>query len=181
MTKTTTNTRSRLPEKEAYAEKWGEFARTYKGRSFLKDLCKMLAESTGAAYVLIGYPENDELTHIRAAVLLAKGTLVSNYSYPLSGTPCENVVGRSCCYYPSNIQEMFPDDAELKHLAIESYIGLPVPGVEGKPLGLIALMDTKLIQNPGLIEDGLRALIPRVSKEIGKILKKKPLQKAILN
>lgn len=156
----------------SYSESWGQFAAGYKGKSFLKDVTRYLAEYTGVCYVLVGYPANAEMTQISAAVLYAKGNFIEDYSYPLSGTPCENVVGRSCCYYPSNIQKMFPNDEELKHLGIESYIGLPIPGPDGKPLGLVALMDSKLIQNPSQIEEGLKILKDKIAKELRRKLRR---------
>ena len=177
----TTRSTSKPHDPKAYAETWGSYVNGYKGKNFFKDLAKLLADSTGVCYVLVGYPCNPEMTQIRTAVLLAKGKFIEDYSYPLNGTPCENVVGRSCCYYPSNIQMMFPNDAELRHLGIESYIGLPVPGADGKPLGLIALMDTKLIQNPAEIEAGLKTLIPRVGKQLSKLLNRKIARQAMLN
>jgi hypothetical protein len=174
-------TMSNLPDDQEYWEIWSSFIKNYKGRSLLKDLCKCISATTGVSYVLIGYPDNAEMSHIRTAVLYADGKFVNDYSYPLGGTPCENVVGRSCCYYPSNIQQMFPNDAELKHLGIESYIGLPVLASDGKPLGLIALMDKKLIQNPGKIEAGLKSIAPMVTRELGKTIKRRLQRLAILN
>ncbi|WP_276132469.1 GAF domain-containing protein [Polluticoccus soli] len=87
-------------------------------------------------------------------------------TYSLYGTPCENVVGRNCCYFPSGVQQMFPDDKELQDLKIESYIGTPLMHPNGEPLGLIVLMNESKIQHAGAIELALSSIAERISHEL---------------
>lgn len=147
-----------------------QFAETKRTKSYFRDLALFLAKQTGVTYVLVGYPEKQDMSRIKTSVLYAGGKFIDSYSYTLIGTPCENVIGRNCCYYPSNIQQMFPHDEELKTLSIESYIGLPVFSEANEPLGLLALMDTKLIQNPKDIQEGLQILVDPIAKELRKHL-----------
>jgi hypothetical protein len=166
MATTTTTTRRRLPEKKGFEAACLHFVRNYAGKNYLKALAKFISRETGVAYVIVGYPDSPQLNHAKSAVMLAKGKFVIDYGYDLQGTPCENVMGRNCCYYPSNIQQMFPLDLELRHFGIQSYIGMPVYGIGQKPIGMLVLMDSKTIGNPSEIEKGLIVLIPRTAREL---------------
>src|SRR5687768_5006508 len=67
--------------------------------NFLPALATFLCKEVGVNYVLIGYPEQDNFNTIRTAALVVKEKLVDNITYSLAGTPCENVMGRNCCYF----------------------------------------------------------------------------------
>ncbi|HYF04017.1 MAG TPA: GAF domain-containing protein [Patescibacteria group bacterium] len=141
-----------------------EFSDSYAGSDFLQDISLILSETLGVSYVLIGrlIPPDSICT----LTLLAHGSIVPNMEYKLSGTPCDNVVGRSLCYYPCNIQALFPDDKELQELGIESYIGTPLFDENNRPIGLIVLMHTETIEEPELVESILQYITPRVQKEL---------------
>lgn len=166
--KTKTTKHETQPVKLDFIPACEKFSKLKRGKNFFKDLATFLAEQTGVTYVLVGYPENSDMTRIKTSVLYAGGKFIDSYSYTLIGTPCENVIGRNCCYYPSNIQTMFPHDEELKTLSIESYIGLPLFSQNNHPVGLLALMDTKLIQNPKEIQEGLKHLVAPIAEELRK-------------
>jgi transcriptional regulator with GAF, ATPase, and Fis domain len=75
--------------------------------------------------------------------LYAKGALLPSMRYPLSDTPCENVMGKALCYYPHGVQALFPADLLLAEMGVESYAGVPLWDSGGGALGLIAVMDSK--------------------------------------
>ncbi len=148
------------------------FANSYRGKDFFPALARLIAEKTGVSYVLVGYPTGEDLSVIKTTVLYAAGKLVEGFEYSLYGTPCENVIGRNCCYYPSGIQQMFPGDKELKELGIESYLGLPVFDKNNKTAGLLVLMDNKLIKNAARLEKALQTLTPRIARELARSKKR---------
>ncbi|GAA4319544.1 hypothetical protein [Flaviaesturariibacter amylovorans] len=155
-----------LQSRSTFPSRCQDFADRYRGSQYFTDLARFLAEEVGISYVLIGYPDKKQHNQVRTVVLYAGGEVASNISYPLSGTPCENVIGRNCCYYPTGIQQMFPSDKELRDLNIDSYIGFPLFNDARNPIGIIVLMDTKMIPLAGAVEDGLRALAPRTAQEL---------------
>jgi two-component system, LuxR family, sensor kinase FixL len=63
--------------------------------------------------------------------------------YALVDTPCENVIGKTTCCYPSGVRELFPRDQLLAELGVESYIGSPLFDLAGRPIGILAAMDAK--------------------------------------
>lgn len=68
-----------------------------------------------------------------------------NFSYPIQGTPCEQVLEGSVCVYLENVQEMFPQDQALTRLNVESYVGVPLISGAGQIMGhLVAMNDQAL-------------------------------------
>jgi signal transduction histidine kinase len=64
--------------------------------------------------------------------------------YDLRGTPCAGVAGGEVCHYPEHVARLFPLDALLVELRIESYIGVPVAGAGGEVLGLLVAFDREV-------------------------------------
>ena len=142
---------------------------------FFAYLATHLARALDVTHILIGYLTNDG-HHVRTVVLHKKGSIAENIQYPLEGSVCENVVGKTFCNYTDNVQSLFPEDAKLAAWDIESYAGLPLFDSTGKPLGLIAAMHTNPMHNLEFIECNLRIVAVRVEAELEVFLKKKKEQ-----
>jgi signal transduction histidine kinase len=110
--------------------------------TFLAALARYLGETFAVDYVVI-----DRLSEVpgtaETVALYAKGAIVPNIRYCLAGTPCDNVVGKKLCYYPSGVQGLFPQDTLLVDMRVDSYIGVPLWDSAGICIGLIAMMDSK--------------------------------------
>jgi len=154
------------PAQEQILSEIGSFAQEHSGANFVSDAACLLAEKLGVSYVLIGKLVPPENNTVRTVALYASGRLVENMEYSLFGTPCENVVGRNMCYYPFGVQALFPTDKELKDLAVESYMGVPLFGAEREPMGLIVLMHTDTISEAAFVESALKLLAPRLEQEL---------------
>jgi PAS domain S-box-containing protein len=134
--------------------------------SFLGALARYLAETFGVDYVDIAQVTEDEPDVAETVVLYAKGAIVPNMRYALRGTPCDNVMGKNLCCYPSGMQELFPDDALLREMKIESYVGLPLWDFEGKAIGLIAVMDGAPLNDTASIAGVLQLVATRAAAEL---------------
>ena len=62
-------------------------------------------------------------------------------AYELRGTPCAGVAGGEVCHYADGAARLFPQDAMLAELGIESYVGVPIGGASGEVLGLLVAFD----------------------------------------
>ena len=93
------------------------------GVPFFRSLVRHLAAALEAEFVLVGtlQPGSD-----RIKALAVHGGEDDTFEYELAGTPCENVVERQLCFYPSGIQRMFPEDAMLGRMDAEGYVGVPL-------------------------------------------------------
>jgi len=107
---------------------------------FQPALARYLGEAVGADYVIID-ALCEEPGMAETVALYAKGEVAPNLRYALAGTPCANIVDKGICCYPSGVQNLFPEDAMLADMGIESYVGIPLWDSDGKVLGLIAIMD----------------------------------------
>ncbi|NQU36414.1 MAG: PAS domain S-box protein [Actinobacteria bacterium] len=116
---------------------------------FFPSLVKYLAEATGVEYVLIARLGEDGVT-AETVAFFAHGGPAENITYPLKGTPCENVADGHLCCYPEGIQGRFPDDESLVDMRAESYLGVTLWNAKGEPLGLIAILDCKPFANSQL-------------------------------
>lgn len=108
------------------------------GVDFLKVLVRQLAEALGFKYAFIGEVFGDRKENLRTLALWSNGKESENIVYPLAGTPCGNVAGKTICAYLKNTWKLFPDDGMLKDLGVESYTGAPIFDSSGNPLGVLA-------------------------------------------
>ena len=135
-----------------------------KGEEFFPTLVTYLAESFGVEYALVDRLDNQG--NAWTVALYAGNKIVENVEYSLKGTPCENVIGKKLCVYPQNICQLFPKDKLLIEMKAEGYIGLPLWGVKGEPIGLIALLDTKPLTEVELMASVLQVVAMRAAAEL---------------
>ncbi|NJD38480.1 MAG: PAS domain S-box protein [Geobacter sp.] len=111
------------------------------GEAYLHTLCTTLTDVFKVRYVVIGrlLPEQQLIRTLR---VYADGVCQENITYPLAGTPCEQVVGIAPRYFPANTAELFPEDKLLEQLEISCYLGVPLYSSAGQALGNLLLMDS---------------------------------------
>jgi PAS domain S-box-containing protein len=135
--------------------------------NFFDALAQYLGENLGVDYVVIDrIDENPEIAETVA--LYAKGAIVPNMRYALKGTPCENVMGRRLCVYPEEVQRLFPEDTLLAEMGAESYFGIPLWDASGRPIGLIALMDSKPLLDTASATHLLQLVAVRAAAELAR-------------
>ena len=94
------------------------------------------------------------------------GEFDSNFSYSLIGTPCEKIVAREACFYAQGLQQLFPEDAQLKELGLESYMGVPLLNNNESVIGLLAILGDKPMTDQMLTEPLMLSLATRAAMEI---------------
>jgi PAS domain S-box-containing protein len=135
--------------------------------NFFDALAQYLGETLDVDYVVIDrLDENPDIAETVA--LYAKGAIVPNMRYALKGTPCENVMGRRLCVYPLGVQQLFPEDTLLAEMGVASYIGIPLWDSSGRPIGLIALMDSKPLPDAASATQLLQLVATRAAAELAR-------------
>ena len=134
-------------------------------QDFLGALADHLGQTLDVAYVIIDRLA-DQPGMAETVALSAHGAIVPNMSYLLAHTPCDNVVDKRACYYPRELQALFPQDAMLADMGAESYAGTPLWDSLGKPIGLIAVLDNKPMADEAGILQILQLVAPRVAAEL---------------
>ncbi|MCC5901455.1 MAG: sensor domain-containing phosphodiesterase [Halomonas sp.] len=107
-----------------------------------------------------------ELHMADTLAIWSNGSLQTNISYPLAGTPCETVVGREPCLYPCGVQARFPKDELLGQLGAESYMGLPLFDSSGVAIGLLAILHSQAMQFDGFENEILRIVAAQTGAEL---------------
>jgi len=144
--------------------------------TFFNGLARHLSQQLEMEYVCIDQLEGDALTAQTVAVY-NNGAIESNSSYALKDTPCGEVVGKTICWFPREVRKLFPKDSALQDLKAESYAGVTLFSADGKPIGLIAIIGQKPLENRDLVESLLRLASIRAARELERKQAKELLEK----
>ncbi|MEI7434038.1 MAG: PAS domain S-box protein, partial [Methanomicrobiales archaeon] len=147
------------------------------GEDFFNSLARYLAEHLNMDYVCIDTLEGDGLTAQTVAVY-NDGKFDINVRYALKDTPCGVVVGKTICCFSDEVCRLFPNDPALQDLGARSYIGTTLWSSEGKPIGLIALIRRKPLQNPEMAKVVLDMVTMRAAGELERRLGERALQES---
>jgi PAS domain S-box-containing protein len=132
---------------------------------FLDALARFLGDNLNVDYVIVDKITEDPAV-AETVALYCKGAMVPNIRYALKGTPCENVIGRRLCVYPQSVQQQFPEDSLLTQMGVEGYIGIPLWDSTGRPIGLIALLSCKQLQDIPIATQLLQLIATRAAAEL---------------
>ena len=114
------------------------------GQAFFNTLVEQMAKALEVEFVIAGKVAKDNGKDvIQTIAVWAGNALADNISYPLEGTPCENVSCQEMCFHPKGIQQDYPDDRLLVEMGAESYIGMPMISTAGLTLGILVALDTR--------------------------------------
>ena len=137
-------------------------------KSFFELLAAYLAETLNMDFVCIDRLEGGGLT-ARTLSVWYDGKFKDNVTYALKDTPCGEVVEKKVCCFPSNVCQFFPRDEVLQGLQAESYVGTTLWNHAGQPIGLIALISRRPLENPALAESVLKIVAVRVGAEMERL------------
>ena len=135
------------------------------GEGFFPELARYLAQVLNMDYVCIDRLEEGNLSAQTLAVF-HNGTFEDTASYALKDTPCGAVVGQRICCFPRNVRGLFAKDVVLQGLQAESYLGTTLWSAKGKPIGLIAIIGRKPLEDTRLAEAVLQLVAVRAAGEL---------------
>ncbi len=135
------------------------------GEQYLNGLVRHLSKILNQRYAFIAEIDKD-ISHTLA--FCKDGEISENFSYSLDGSPCENVVAGAMCYYPENAAKLFPHEAGLKRMGIESYIGTAISDASGEVQGLLVLMHDQPMEDLPLLRRVLEVCADRVGAEMSR-------------
>ncbi|HYV55910.1 MAG TPA: sigma 54-interacting transcriptional regulator [Candidatus Nitrosopolaris sp.] len=114
------------------------------GEEFFQSLVRNLSLAIGTAYCFVAEFAGVE-TRVHTLAFWGKGRFLDNVEFELAGTPCEDVVRVGLCHHPFGVQQKFPRDVPLQEMAVESYLGVPLQDGNGRVLGHLAVLDTRVM------------------------------------
>jgi len=110
---------------------------------FFSALVQHLSRALCVRYAFVGTRVGENSERVRAIAACDNGHVIDNFEYTLAGTPCENAVEHSACWFLDNVQEQFPDGLLLSTLNAKSYLGVAFLDHSQTPLGVLAVLDDK--------------------------------------
>jgi PAS domain S-box-containing protein len=139
-------------------------------------IARSVAQTLGVDLVLVGKRVAEEPARIQALAVCHRGELIGPMEYPLRGTPCEQVVGRSFQFIPAQLQTRFPGNGLLAELGLHSYAGYPLFDSRGTPTGLIAVLHGGRLPPADFTENMLRIFSVRAAAELERLLNDQALR-----
>jgi len=136
------------------------------GEFFFNNMTGKVAELFEADQVFIGVNNFDGKRKMRTLSNCIGQKIVDNFEYELKDTPCCNVLDNKICYYPENIQELFPKDVYFQQNNMQSYIGLPIIDGNNLVIGGLILFFKRKIDKDKYWQAILNVFAGKISAEI---------------
>jgi two-component system, cell cycle sensor histidine kinase and response regulator CckA len=137
------------------------------GEKFFESSVVHFAKILDADFTLVGeILHSDHGAVVRTIAFSSGGALQDNFEYDLRGAPCEDVTKKGVCSYPRRVAGLFPEDKALVRKNIEAYVGVCLYNSRGIPIGIMAAMYLKPLENVEFAESVLRIFAARAAAEI---------------
>lgn len=137
------------------------------GNEFFEETVIKLNNTLDADFTFIGKLNTTKSTINSIAITNCDG-LISNFSYDLKFTPCENVVGQNACSYNKNVTRLFPKDILLVDMGIEAYVGVPLYDSNLNPNGILVSLFKNEISDTVAMETILTIFAAKAGAELEK-------------
>ena len=135
--------------------------------AFLIALCAILADSLDTKYCFIGLLDPAEPGRIRTRVFWANGSQQDNISMAITDGPLEALIQQEHFrLHPNNVRQLFPDDALLQQLGVESHAGITLTDLDQQTRGVLVVMDDQAIRNDEMFHSLLQIFAARVTAEL---------------
>jgi PAS domain S-box-containing protein len=132
---------------------------------YLRAVVRYLGEKLDAALVCVTRLSAD-VAVVGTEVLWIDGEFAENESYALQGTPCEKLSRQTQICFPSKVVSMFPADEMLTRIGAESYFGIALRSLDGRTIGLIAVIWRTPLTDPAFVSSLLNTVSVRVSSRL---------------
>jgi signal transduction histidine kinase/ActR/RegA family two-component response regulator len=113
------------------------------GMDFFRELVKRLAHALESRYAFVSSFSDDYQTVELLAFWTGEG-LQEGITYPLKGTPCEQVLAGEIVAHERDVIDLFPLDREgLEAMGAQAYLAIPLCNPEGRVVGHLAVIATE--------------------------------------
>ncbi len=140
-----------------------------RGEDFFRSVARSVAEALRVKYALVGQIQPEGSSRVQTLAVWAGDRFAPNFSYDLVGTPCEGMVDREIRIVARDATARFPGDPLLLETQAAAFVGLPLWGTEGTPIGLLALVQGEEFDPSPAQLDMLRILAARAGAEIDRL------------
>jgi len=134
------------------------------GAGFFAALVEHLCRSLDVDAALLAESSTPDL--LRTLAVWSSGRLTPNFETDLAGTPFERLADRRVTAYATGVLKAFPRDRVLRDLQADAYVGLPLLGIDGQPIGVLAVIHSRPLDDLAHVTDVLRLFGGRAAAEL---------------
>jgi PAS domain S-box-containing protein len=142
------------------------------------ELVRLLATILHVEVAFIARYETAHPDSLRMLAMYYDGQMLQDISYPLTGTPCETVLGQRFRAYPAKLQTLFPDDEDARVQCAESYAGHPLVALDGSPLGIVSVASRRPLTQVDRVEAMLKIFAVRAAAEVERLSASEALERS---
>lgn len=92
-----------------------------------------------------------------------------NFVYELKNTPCADVASQGICCFADDITSLYPFDEMLTDIGAKSYAGTALRSLDGRVLGLVAVMDEKPFADSETVTEIVDLFSARAAAELERL------------
>ncbi len=137
------------------------------GMESLDRITETVGDWLGADCIMIGEITPDS-KRVQVLAMRLDGKKISDFSYTLKGTPCENTAEKGFCIYPDEVSGLFPESRDLRELNIRGYAGTPLRNFEGEVVGILCILTRKPLILPPSARESIDIIAVKAAAEIGR-------------
>lgn len=139
------------------------------GGAFFDGFIEKIALALGVRFALVTELMGESRFQLRTLARWHRQVVPGTMEYPISGTPCEVVLKEGSAYYSKGVQELFPDDEDLKTVEGESYLGVSLRGQSGETIGHLCVVHDQPLADPSRAQSILAIFGARASAELERL------------
>jgi signal transduction histidine kinase len=110
------------------------------GEAFFPALVENLALALGVRYAFVTEVVGYQPRRLKSLAFWANGQLEERFEVELANSPCQPVIEHAeLCYYPDQVQTLFPNATALQEMAAVSYLGAPLLTETGHVIGVLCI------------------------------------------
>jgi PAS domain S-box-containing protein len=149
-----------------------------RGEGVFGELARALAGTLQAEMAVIARYDADDPDAMHTLAMVVDGATLENVRYDIVNTPCSQVLGQRFRAYPSGLMKLFPDDPDLVGSGFESYAGHPLSSLDGRPLGIVAVLMRRPLAHVERVESMLQIFALRAAAEIERLRAEEALRRS---
>lgn len=136
------------------------------GINFFRDLVRHVAAATGARVAFAAELLTEDGLQARSLATWTGTGLGRGFTWKLDGTPAADVMNGNTIFFAEGLRKKFPNEAWLKEIAAESYLGVPFLNPAGRIIGHMGIIDDKPMSASNGLESILRIFAKRAGAEL---------------
>jgi two-component system response regulator HydG len=144
-------------------------ATTITGEALFDTLVEAVAQALGARTALVARLGDTVPPRLRTLALWHDGAVRPARELALVDTPAEHVSRVGLAYYPAGVRQLFPDDALLRELGSDTYMGAALRDPQGRTIGVIAVLGDRRFDEARRPESILRLCASRAEAELQRL------------